>query len=84
MELTVDVPQCVSSHLKEFYLHTYEGWECDSEFIKFIMKNARFLRSIHIDSVLQEDHTKKMIQRLSLCPIGSENCEFFFCQSRLM
>ncbi|XP_054791356.1 F-box/FBD/LRR-repeat protein At5g56420-like [Prosopis cineraria] len=79
MEPIVKVPQCISSQLKEFILGAYDGSECEFEFVRFIMKNARVLRTISIFSCSSEDKKyDQMLKRLSSCPRGSENCRLLF------
>ncbi|XP_054782750.1 F-box/FBD/LRR-repeat protein At5g56420-like [Prosopis cineraria] len=74
-----EVPQCISSQLKEFILGAYDGSECEFQFVRFIMKNARVLRTISIFSCSSEDKKYgQMLKRLSSCPRGSENCRLLF------
>ena len=42
------MPSCVSFHLKEFSLLYSKGSENESELLRFMMKNARALRTISI------------------------------------
>ncbi|XP_054782749.1 F-box/FBD/LRR-repeat protein At5g56420-like [Prosopis cineraria] len=69
----LDVPQCLSTHLRKFYLGEYRGSECEFEVAAFIMKNASVLRDISICSSKKENENSKlqMITRLSSCPRGS-------------
>ncbi|XP_028806334.1 F-box/FBD/LRR-repeat protein At1g78750-like [Neltuma alba] len=75
------VPQCVSSHLKEFHLGNFKGREIEFKLARFIMGNARVLETI---SIRRENTSKAtseqeiMLQRLSSCPKSSENCRLLF------
>ncbi|XP_028806278.1 F-box/FBD/LRR-repeat protein At5g56420-like [Neltuma alba] len=74
------VPECVSSHLKEFHLGNYRGLYDELELARFIMKNASFLNIISIRGrvTLTENSTQEMLQRLSSCPKSSVNCRLLF------
>lgn len=76
----LDVPQCLSTHLKKFCLGEYRGSECEFELATFIMKNASVLRNISICSSANEnaDARLQMLIRLSSCPRGSLNCRLLF------
>ncbi|XP_054791355.1 putative F-box/FBD/LRR-repeat protein At1g78760 [Prosopis cineraria] len=76
----LDVPQCLSTHLRKFYLGEYRGSECEFEVAAFIMKNASVLRDISICSSKKENENSKlqMITRLSSCPRRSVNCRLLF------
>ncbi|XP_054782912.1 F-box/LRR-repeat protein At4g14103-like isoform X2 [Prosopis cineraria] len=75
-----DVPQCLSTHLKEFCLGEYRGSECEFELATFIMKNSSALTNISIYSSAKEniDSKHQMLRRLSSCPRGSLNCRLLF------
>ncbi|KAK4268291.1 hypothetical protein QN277_024968 [Acacia crassicarpa] len=80
IEPKLDVPQCLSSHLKEFTLGGYLGWECEFEIARYIMENARVLRTITIlcgDDIDASDKYNCLID-LASCPRGSENCRLLF------
>ncbi|KAI9072979.1 hypothetical protein K1719_045071 [Acacia pycnantha] len=75
------VPQCVSSHLKEFHLRNYRGLEHEFELARFIMRHARFLEIISVRThIWSAENSEKeiMLQRLSSCFISSENCRLLF------
>ncbi|XP_028792506.1 F-box/FBD/LRR-repeat protein At4g26340-like [Neltuma alba] len=74
------VPECVSSHLKEFHLGNYRGLYNELELARFIMKNASFLNIISIRGhvTLTENSKQEMLQRLSSCPKSSVNCRLLF------
>ncbi|KAI9108032.1 hypothetical protein K1719_020905 [Acacia pycnantha] len=79
MEPKLDVPQCLSSHLKEFTLGGYVGWECEFEIARYIMENARVLRTITIvcGDIDASDKYNCLID-LASCPRGSERCRLLF------
>ncbi|KAI9107990.1 hypothetical protein K1719_020863 [Acacia pycnantha] len=71
-----DVPQCLSSHLKEFHLGNYRGLENEFKLARFIMNHARFLDIISIRTLAANSEEKEiMLQRLSSCFIRSANCK---------
>ncbi|XP_028806343.1 F-box/FBD/LRR-repeat protein At4g26340-like [Neltuma alba] len=80
MEPTQDVPQCLSSHLREFTLTKYKGWECEFEVARYIMENARVLRSISIFccSHMDEKDKYEYLEELAFCPRVSEHCRLSF------
>ncbi|KAI9108137.1 hypothetical protein K1719_021010 [Acacia pycnantha] len=73
----IDVPQCVSSSLKEFHLGSYRGKNGDFDLARFIMKNALVLRIISITKALGSRPTWKNrnLKKISTCPISSMNCK---------
>ncbi|KAI9108093.1 hypothetical protein K1719_020966 [Acacia pycnantha] len=77
LELTADVPHCVSSNLKEFDLGSCEGTDDEFELARYIMKNAMVLRIISITKGFWSRTTlkkKKNIKKIFECPINSVNC----------
>ncbi|KAI9072968.1 hypothetical protein K1719_045060 [Acacia pycnantha] len=71
-----DIPQCLSSHLKEFHLGNYRGLENEFKLARFIMNHARFLDIISIRTLAANSEEKEiMLQRLSSCFIRSANCK---------
>ncbi|KAK4285295.1 hypothetical protein QN277_002012 [Acacia crassicarpa] len=74
---TIDVPQCVSSSLKEFHLSGYQGKNGDFDLARFIMKNAMVLRIISIRRAFGSKATWKNrnLKRISTCPISLMNCK---------
>ncbi|KAK4268289.1 hypothetical protein QN277_024967 [Acacia crassicarpa] len=79
MEPTQDVPQCLLSHLKEFTLRDYDGWKWEFEIARYIMENAKVLRTISIHCVYMDvDEKYKNLNMLASCPRGSEHCSFLF------
>ncbi|KAK7275918.1 hypothetical protein RIF29_17044 [Crotalaria pallida] len=74
------VPKCLTSHLKKFTLKNFRGWECELQFAKYILQNAKVLRSMRICSVAFSNPEAKfeLIRKLSLCPRRSETCKLSF------
>ncbi|XP_028806304.1 F-box/LRR-repeat protein 13-like [Neltuma alba] len=72
----IDVPQCVSSTLKEFHLGSYRGKNCEFELARFIMKNALVLRIISVsrDFCSRVTWKNKILKKISSCPMSSVNC----------
>ncbi|KAI9108061.1 hypothetical protein K1719_020934 [Acacia pycnantha] len=79
MEPKLDVPQCLSSHLKEFTLRGYDGWKWEFEFVRYIMENARVLRTISIlCGAIDASAKYNRLIDLASCPRGSEHCRLLF------
>ncbi|KAI9072980.1 hypothetical protein K1719_045072 [Acacia pycnantha] len=73
----IDVPQCVSSSLKEFHLDGYRGKNGDFDLARFIMKNALVLTIISIkkDCFSRATWKNRNLKKISTCPISSMNCK---------
>ncbi|KAH1198659.1 hypothetical protein AAZX31_18G149400 [Glycine max] len=74
------VPKCLSSKLKTCRFQKYEGWECEFQFARYIMQNARALCAFTICSTGFSPLAAKfqMIKRLSSCPRISITCKLSF------
>lgn len=74
------VPECLISKLKSFRVSQYEGKECELQFVRFIMQNARVLLKVTIGSGSFSNPPKElqMLKDLSSCPRGSITCELYF------
>ncbi|KAI9108044.1 hypothetical protein K1719_020917 [Acacia pycnantha] len=76
---TQDVPQCLLSHLKEFTLRGYDGWKWEFEFVRYIMENARVLRTISIlCGAIDASAKYNRLIDLASCPRGSDHCRLLF------
>ncbi|XP_028806308.1 putative FBD-associated F-box protein At3g50710 [Neltuma alba] len=74
-EPILDVPPCVSLHLKEFTLLYLRGPGSKSEMLKYITENAGVLRTLTIKGVGNGDEGKlRMLQKLAAKRRGSESC----------
>ncbi|XP_028806317.1 FBD-associated F-box protein At4g10400-like [Neltuma alba] len=74
-----NVPQCVSSNLKEFHLGNYRGLHNEFELARFIMEEARVLKIISIRTNSKANSEQEiMLKRLSSCNISSANCRLLF------
>jgi hypothetical protein len=73
------VPECLSSQLKTCSLIGYKGRNCDFQFAKYILKNAKVLQIMTINASPVDINIKhQMIIKLSLCPRGSTTCKISF------
>ncbi|KAK4268298.1 hypothetical protein QN277_024974 [Acacia crassicarpa] len=77
LEPTADVPQCVSSNLKEFHLGNCCGKIEELKLARYIMKNAMVLRIISIskNSISRVTWKNRILKKIPLCPISSVNCK---------
>ncbi|KAI9107955.1 hypothetical protein K1719_020828 [Acacia pycnantha] len=87
-EPILKVPTCISSHLKEFIHGDFVNSEEHFEFVRFIMENARVLRTVTVASGSQTvSDEKEILEILSSYPKDSENCcvlydEFAACREK--
>ncbi|GAU13050.1 hypothetical protein TSUD_173500 [Trifolium subterraneum] len=74
------VPECISSQLRTCSLIDYKGTECELQFAKYILKNAKLMHTMTISaSPVVDINTKhQMLMKLSLCPRGSTTCTLSF------
>ncbi|KAK4268296.1 hypothetical protein QN277_024973 [Acacia crassicarpa] len=74
---TANVPQCVSSNLKEFHLGNCRGRIEELNLARYIMKNAMVLRIISISKnvISRVTWKNKILKKIPLCPISSVNCK---------
>ena len=74
------VPECLSNQLRTCLLKGYTGTECEVQFAKYIMQNAKVLNSISIKSVSPIDINVKyqMISKLASLARASPTCELLF------
>ncbi|KAI9094519.1 hypothetical protein K1719_026639 [Acacia pycnantha] len=78
-EPSLNVPPCLSSHLKEFTFGTYRLEENAVAFMKFILNEARVLSTFKITEGLarsSEEEILEMLKEISLYPRASDNCKF--------
>ncbi|XP_054782507.1 F-box/FBD/LRR-repeat protein At4g26340-like isoform X1 [Prosopis cineraria] len=82
MEPVFEVPQCISSHLKTFYLAEYEDFNSQFQMVRFIWREAKVLRTITLSSSVGKKKRKmmrrQMLERLSRCCMGRVNCNLLF------
>jgi hypothetical protein len=69
------VPQCFSSHLRTCTIHNFEGIQSELMLIKYILKNARNLQIMSIESI--SDHPE-IETEVSTCPKASATCQVFW------
>ncbi|KAJ7950450.1 FBD-associated F-box protein [Quillaja saponaria] len=74
-----DVPICLSSHLRRLDFRGFEGKEYELEFARYILKNARVLKTMTIccDRVSKPKAKLHILQKLTALPRGSE-CQILF------
>ncbi|KAI9108024.1 hypothetical protein K1719_020897 [Acacia pycnantha] len=75
LEPTSNVPQCVSSNLKEFRLRNCRGRNEELKLTRYIMKNAMVLRIISISKTSRVTWKNKFLKKILLCSISSVNCK---------
>ncbi|KAI9112785.1 hypothetical protein K1719_016288 [Acacia pycnantha] len=88
-EPILNVPPCLSSHLKKLTIGDFQLHEAYVAFMKFILNNAQVLSSVKITSgytLSSEVEIPEMIKVISVYPRASENCKFLHdispCSSR--
>ncbi|RDY09813.1 F-box/FBD/LRR-repeat protein, partial [Mucuna pruriens] len=74
------VPLCISLHLKECTFKNYGGSKGEFGFLKYVMQNARNLRTMTVVSNNRVDEGRKlaMLRNLSLCRRCSPICKLSF------
>ncbi|RDY09809.1 F-box/FBD/LRR-repeat protein, partial [Mucuna pruriens] len=74
------VPLCISLHLKECTFKNYEGLKGEFGFLRYVMQNARNLRTMTVMSNNRIDEGRKlvMLRNLSLCIRRSATCKLLF------
>lgn len=72
------IPQCLSSRLKTFKFKSFNGFDCEVQFAKYIMQNSKVLQNMTIHTTLDIDLKHPMLETLSLCPMGSATCNLHF------
>jgi len=78
------VPNCLSSQLKTCSLIGFKGRNCDFQFAKYILKNAKVLQIMTINAFPVYMHVKHQLMiMLYLCPRGSTTCKISFDWLRL-
>ena len=63
------VPVCVSSHLTSVHIIGYKGSTSDLEFAKYLLKNAKVLKTLTI-CMFAHDSNNQRIKELSAIPRG--------------
>jgi len=61
-----------------FKFKSYNGFDCEFQFAKYIMQKSRVLQDMTIHTTLDIDLKHPMLETLSLCPMGSETCNLHF------
>ncbi|KAI9108129.1 hypothetical protein K1719_021002 [Acacia pycnantha] len=80
METNIDVPLCISSHLKTFALFGFRCMQSEFKIVRFIMKNATVLRSVVIWTAYVFGHEAErhnLLETVSSYPKCSQNCSIF-------
>ncbi|AES93919.1 cyclin-like F-box protein [Medicago truncatula] len=72
------IPQCLSSRLKTFKFKSFNDFDCEVQFAKYIMQNSKVLQNMTIHTTLDIDLKHPMLETLSLCPMGSATCNLHF------
>ncbi|XP_061346464.1 putative FBD-associated F-box protein At5g56430 [Gastrolobium bilobum] len=76
----LSVPESISLNLKTCCLTNYKGSKGEVRFVRYVMQNARLLRSMTISVVeaVKLEEKLEMITKLSLCTRLSATCELAF------
>ncbi|XP_027923011.1 F-box/FBD/LRR-repeat protein At4g26340-like [Vigna unguiculata] len=72
------VPACISSHLKTCTLGCYRGSMDEFLFARYIMQNAKYLRTMKINIYSYNGEKLNMIRDLSSCMKSSDTCKLSF------
>ncbi|QCD89077.1 hypothetical protein DEO72_LG4g15 [Vigna unguiculata] len=72
------VPACISSHLKTCTLGCYRGSMDEFLFARYIMQNAKYLRTMKINIYSYNGEKQNMIRDLSSCMKSSDTCKLSF------
>ncbi|CAA0816245.1 Unknown protein [Striga hermonthica] len=68
----LQVPNCLSSHLKIVTIHELEGTEHELDMVRYLLKNAKVLERMELHCLAES------IRRISSFDRGSEKCEIVF------
>jgi hypothetical protein len=71
------VPQCFSSYLRTCTIHNIVGIQSELMLIKYILKNARNLQIMRMESIC--DHPE-IETEVFTCPKASATCQVFWIQ----
>ncbi|KAJ7950448.1 FBD-associated F-box protein [Quillaja saponaria] len=73
------VPTCLSSTLLTLTVKGYQSPEYELEFIGYILKSARVLKTITISCTYGFEEKFSILKKLASFPRRSRNCQLFFC-----
>ncbi|MED6148020.1 hypothetical protein PIB30_117915 [Stylosanthes scabra] len=78
--LPLVVPECVLSHLKSFCFMEFQGLDCEMDFLKYVMQNARVMETMRINIAISLDpQTKEQIRTtLTALQLNSQSCQITF------
>jgi hypothetical protein len=69
------VPECLSTQLETCSLSGYNGTECDFQFVEYILKNSKVLKTMSIDSYLHMNVKLEMLTKLASSRRASKTCK---------
>ncbi|KAJ7950447.1 FBD-associated F-box protein [Quillaja saponaria] len=72
------VPTCLSSTLSTLTVKGYQSPEYVQEFIRYILRSARILKTITISSTSGSEEKFCILKKLASFPRSSRNCQLFF------
>jgi len=75
------VPECLSSQLRTFKFKSYNGFDGEVQFAKYIMQNSKVLQNVTIQTKAI-DLKHQMLETFSLHPRGSTACNLHFETTR--
>ncbi|XP_050247469.1 FBD-associated F-box protein At3g52670-like isoform X2 [Quercus robur] len=74
-----DVPICISSHLQTFHFKGFKGSTYELEFVRHILKTARFLKTMTVSSARMNSEEKvRVLKELLMFPRESRTCQIAF------
>ncbi|XVE93835.1 hypothetical protein REPUB_Repub01dG0229000 [Reevesia pubescens] len=78
MRLPDSVPKCVSMCLKTFNFRGFKGAKCDLRLVRYILKNATFLKQMKIGISFNLKEQCHLLAELLTFPRTSKTCEVSF------
>jgi len=72
------VPACILSHLKTCSIGCFRGSMDEFLFARYIMQNAKYLRTMKIKILSYNGEKPDMIRDLSSCKKSSDTCKLSF------
>ena len=74
-----DVPICISSHLQTFHFKGFKGFRYELEFVRHILKTARFLNTMILSSARMNSEEKvRVLKELLVFPRESRTCQIAY------
>ncbi|XVF62747.1 hypothetical protein PTKIN_Ptkin09bG0033100 [Pterospermum kingtungense] len=79
-DLTLEgsVPECLSISLKTLIFHAAHNFECELKYLRYVVKNSKFLKQIKIDMPSRFNKMAHLERSLLDCPRASVACDISF------